>query len=197
MSSSYTEGVIAVEDSRIIDLYWARDEQALKQTDIKYGGYCRSIANNILHSAEDTEECIWDTWLHAWNAMPPQRPSILSAFLGRITRNLSYDRYKAAHAEKRGGGSVPLALDELGQCVPAASDAHRAVEDKELSAAIDRFLRTLPARECNIFLRRYWYVDGVTEIAARYNMKENTVKSILYRTRERLRVFLEKEGICV
>ena len=186
-----------MEDSRIIDLYWARDEQALKQTDIKYGGYCRSIANNILHCAEDTEECVWDTWLHAWNAMPPQRPSILSAFLGRITRNLSYDRYKAAHAEKRGGGSVPLALDELGQCVPAASDAQRAVEDKELAAAIDRFLRTLPARECNIFLRRYWYVDGVTEIAARYNMKENTVKSILYRTRERLRVCLEKEGICV
>ena len=186
-----------MEDSAIIDLYWAREERALSETDTKYGGYCRSIAHNILRNREDTEECVSDTWLHAWNAMPPQRPSILSSFLGRITRNLSYDRYKAAHAEKRGGGSVPLALDELEQCVPAASDAHRAVEDKELAAAIDRFLRTLPARECNIFLRRYWYVDGVTEIAARYNMKENTVKSVLYRTRERLRVFLEKEGICV
>lgn len=186
-----------MEDAQIIDLYWARDEQALKQTDIKYGGYCRSIANHILHNPDDTEECVWDTWLHAWNAMPPQRPAILSAFLGRITRNLSYDRYKAAHAEKRGGGSVPLALDELSQCIPSGLDAQRAVEDRELSAAIDRFLRALPARECNIFLRRYWYVDSVAEIAARYAMKENTVKSVLYRTRERMRAFLQKEGICV
>lgn len=186
-----------MEDTGIIELYWARDEQALKQTDIKYGGYCRSIANNILHSHEDAEECVWDTWLHAWNAMPPQRPSVLSAFLGRITRNLSFDRYKAAHAEKRGGGSIPLALDELSQCVPAASDAQLAVEQKELTAAIERFLRTLPQRECSVFLRRYWYVDGVNEIAARYGMKPNTVKSVLFRTRERLRAYLQKEGICV
>ncbi len=186
-----------MDDAVIIDLYWARDELALKQTDLKYGNYCRSIAANILHSAEDAEECVWDTWLHAWNAMPPQRPSILSAFLGRITRNLSFDRYKARHAEKRGGGDVPLALSELEQCLPAPGDAQRALEDRELSAAIDRFLRTLPARECNMFLRRYWYADSVADIAARYATKENTVKSVLYRTRERLRAFLQKEGICI
>lgn len=186
-----------MDDAAIIDLYWARDELALQQTDRKYGAYCRSIALNILRSAEDTEECVWDTWLHAWNAMPPQRPSILSAFLGRITRNLAFDRYKASHAEKRGGGSVPLALEELAQCLPAPGDVQRTLEDRELSEALDRFLRRLPARECNVFLRRYWYTDSVADIAARYSMKENTVKSVLYRTRERLRVFLQKEGICI
>ena len=108
-----------MEDSAIIDLYWAREERALSETDTKYGGYCRSIAHNILKNREDSEECVSDTWLHAWNAMPPQRPSILSSFLGRITRNLSFDRCRRQNAEKRGGGSLPLALDELSECVPA------------------------------------------------------------------------------
>ena len=107
-----------MEDSAIIDLYWAREERALSETDTKYGGYCRSIAHNILKNREDSEECVSDTWLHAWNAMPPQRPSILSSFLGRITRNLSFDRCRRQNAEKRGGGSLPLALDELSECVP-------------------------------------------------------------------------------
>ena len=102
-----------MEDSAIIDLYWAREERALSETDAKYGGYCRSIAHNILKNREDSEECVSDTWLHAWNAMPPQRPSILSSFLGRITRNLSFDRCRRQNAEKRGGGSLPLALDEM------------------------------------------------------------------------------------
>ena len=110
-----------MEDSAIIDLYWAREERALSETDAKYGGYCRSIAHNILKNREDSEECVSDTWLHAWNAMPPQRPSILSSFLGRITRNLSFDRCRRQNAEKRGGGSLPLALDELSECVPAGS----------------------------------------------------------------------------
>ena len=167
-----------MEDSAIIDLYWAREERALSETDAKYGGYCRSIAHNILKNREDSEECVSDTWLHAWNAMPPQRPSILSSFLGRITRNLSFDRCRRQNAEKRGGGLLPLALDEL-------------------SEAIDRFLRTLPERECSIFLRRYWYVDSVQDIAARYALRENTAKSILFRTREKLRRYLAGEGIIV
>ena len=108
-----------MEDSAIIDLYWAREERALSETDTKYGGYCRSIAHNILKNREYSEEWVCDTWLHAWNAMPPQRPSILSSFLGRITRNLSFDRCRRQNAEKRGGGSLPLALDELSECVPA------------------------------------------------------------------------------
>ena len=133
-----------MEDSAIIDLYWAREERALSETDAKYGGYCRSIAHNILKNREDSEECVSDTWLHAWNAMPPQRPSILSSFLGRITRNLSFDRCRRQNAEKRGGGSLPLALDELSECVPAPGRVEQALEARELAEAIDRFLRTLP-----------------------------------------------------
>ena len=186
-----------MEDSQIIDLYWARLEQAIQETDMKYGGYCRAIAHNILKSMEDSEECVSDTWLRAWNAMPPQRPSVLSAFLGRITRNLSLDRYKAARAEKRGGSSFPAALDELSECVPAPGRVEHALEERELAEAIDRFLRTLPERECSMFLRRYWYVDSMQSIAARYAIKENTAKSILFRTREKLRRYLAGEGIIV
>ena len=186
-----------MEDSQIIDLYWARLEQAIQETDTKYGGYCRAIAHNILKSMEDSEECVSDTWLRAWNAMPPQRPSVLSAFLGRITRNLSLDRYKAARAEKRGGSSFPAALDELSECVPAPGRVEHALEERELAEAIDRFLRTLPEKDCNLFLRRYWYVDSVQSIAARYAIKENTAKSILFRTREKLRRYLAGEGIIV
>ena len=105
---------MTVNDSAIIDLYWARKEQALEETDLKYGGFCRTIAYNILHSREDSEECVNDTWMRAWNTMPPQRPSVLQSFLGKITRNLSLDRYKASRADKRGGGQMPLALEELG-----------------------------------------------------------------------------------
>ena len=186
-----------MEDSAIIALYWAREERALSETDAKYGGYCRSIAHNILKNREDSEECVSDTWLHAWNAMPPQRPSILSSFLGRITRNLSFDRCRRQNAEKRGGGSLPLALDELSECVPAPGRVEQALEARELAEAIDRFLRTLPERECSIFLRRYWYVDSVQDIAARYALRENTAKSILFRTREKLRRYLAGEGIIV
>lgn len=190
-------GGIKLEDSKIIDLYWARKEQALAETDTKYGSYCRTIARNILRNFEDTEECVSDTWLHAWNSMPPQRPGILSAFLGRITRNLSFDRCKYQQAAKRGGGTLPLALDELGECIPSAQRVEYALEQKELAAVIDRFLRTLPEKDCNLFLRRYWYVDSISVIADRYGMKENTVKSILFRTREKLRKFLGEEGIAV
>ena len=129
--------------------------------------------------------------------MPPQRPGILSAFLGRITRNLSFDRCKYQQAAKRGGGALPLALDELGECIPASGRVEHELEQKELAATIDRFLRTLPEKDCNLFLRRYWYIDSISVIADRYGMKENTVKSILFRTREKLRKFLGEEGIAV
>ena len=186
-----------MEDSKIIDLYWARKEQALAETDAKYGSYCRTIARNILRNFEDTEECVSDTWLHAWNSMPPQRPGILSAFLGRITRNLSFDRCKYQQAAKRGGGALPLALDELGECIPASGRVEHELEKKELAAAIDRFLRTLPEKDCNLFLRRYWYVDTIAEIARQYGMTESKVKMQLSRTKEKLRIYLEKEGIRV
>ncbi len=185
-----------MQDNEILDLYFARDEQALAQTDKKYGQYCRTIAMNILHDRMDTEECVSDTYLHAWNAIPPQRPNVFSAFLGRITRNLSFDRFKAASAQKRGGGSLPLALEELGECV-GADDTQQAFDERELVRVIDAFLRTLSERERGVFLRRYWYVDSIRDIAKQYAMNENSVKSILLRTREKLRRELLKEGIAV
>ncbi len=186
-----------MDDTKIIDLYFARDERAIDETDRKYGPYCRAIAMRILCNTQDSEECVSDTWLRAWHAMPPQRPSILSSFLGRITRNLSFDRRRNQTAQRRGGGSLTLALDELSECVPSAVLVEHALEEKELASLIDRFLRTLPERECSIFLRRYWYVDSIEEIAARYALKPNTVKSILFRTREKLRTVLREEGVAI
>ena len=186
-----------MEDNQIIALFWARDEKALTETEQKYGSYCRTIAYNILQSREDSEECVNDTWLRAWNAMPPQRPNILQAFLGKITRNLSLDRYKLGRAAKRGGGQTDVALEELEQCIPAGGNVEEAVALNELSRLLDDFLRTLPERECCIFLRRYWFVDSTADIARRYKMPEGSVKSGLYRTRQKLRDYLEKAGVNV
>ena len=184
-----------MEDEQILDLYWTRSESAIAETDRKYGAYCRSIAGNILHDLQDTEECVNDTWLKAWNAMPPQRPGCLSAFLGRITRNLALDRCRIFRAEKRGGGTAALALDELGDCIPSRQTVEDAVDASELSRLIDRFLRTLSQRDCALFLRRYWYMDSTRELCGRFALTEGSVKSNLHRTRNKLREFLEKEGI--
>ena len=186
-----------MDDETIVGLYWTRQESAIAESERKYGNYCRAIADNILHSREDSEECVSDTWLHAWNAIPPKRPAVLSAFLGKITRNLALDCWKLQHAEKRGGGSVALALDELAECIPSGGGLERVLDEKELSSTLDAFLRTLPERECSMFLRRYWFVDGIEAIALRFSVKPNTVKSILFRTREKLRAYLQQEGICV
>ena len=184
-----------MDDSEIIDLYWSRNEQALEETDRKYGGYCWTIAHNVLRNREDTEECVSDAYMKAWNAMPPHRPRILSAFLGKITRNLSLDRYKASRTGKRGGGRVVVALEELEDCLPGGSSVEQALSDAELARTIDRFLRGLPEKEYCVFLRRYWYMDSLLEIARRYHMAEGTVKSMLHRTRQKLRVYLEQEGV--
>ena len=184
-----------MEDCRIVELYWQRDHSAIAETSAKYGAYCTAIAKNILPDDRDAEECVNDTWLGAWNAMPAQRPTLLGAFLGKITRNLAFSVYRAGRAEKRGGGTLPLVLEELTDCLPAAPSAAQAVEDAELAQTINRFLRMLPERDCNIFLRRYWYAEPLAEIAVRYGLKLNTVKTSLYRTRQRLKEYLEKEGI--
>lgn len=186
-----------MDDETIVGLYWTRQESAIAESERKYGSYCRAIADNILHSREDSEECVSDTWLHAWNAIPPKRPAILSAFLGKITRNLALDRWKLQHAEKRGGGSVALALDELVECIPSGGGLERVLDEKALSSTLDAFLRTLPERECNVFLRRYWYSDSVRDVARRFGMNENSTKSMLFRTREKLRKYLEGEGIAI
>ena len=184
-----------MDDSRIVELYWRRSGDAIAETSRKYGGYCYAIAYNLLSSVRDAEECVNDTWLGAWNAIPDNRPQYLAPFLGKIARRLAFNRFRADRAEKRGGGELPLVLEELGGCVPAVPSAAQAVEDGELEAEINRFLHALPPRDCDVFLRRYWYGESLAEITGRYGLKLNTVKTSLYRTREKLRVYLEKEGI--
>lgn len=184
-----------MKDTEILDLYWARNERAIAETQISYGNYCYSIAYHILHIKEDSEECVNDTWLRAWNAIPPNRPGRLSLFLGTITRNLSFDMWKRKNALKRGSGEMEAALDELVECVPAATSTEEAVEEAELERMINRFLGTLPERDRNIFLRRYWFVEEYREIADRFGMNLNTVKTTLFRVRGKLKDYLEQEGV--
>ncbi len=184
-----------MDDKQIVELYWQRSEMAIQETAAKYGPYCRAVAAGILADPQDTDECLNDTWIGAWNAMPPHRPSRLRLFLGKITRSLACDTLRARLTQKRGGGACVEALEELGECVPSVPGADQVVEDRELVRLINRFLYTLPERDCGIFLRRYWYVEPLENIAGRYGLKENTVKSSLFRTRKKLRAYLEKEGI--
>ena len=184
-----------MEDSQIVDLYWQRSADAITESSTKYGDYCHAIALRILGIRMDAEECVNDTWIGAWNAMPIHRPDCLSAFLGKLTRRAACNRLDTLRAEKRGGGDLPLVLEELADCVPAAADPARAVEEAELAHAINRFLRRLPERACNVFLRRYWYAEPLADIAARYGMSEGAVKASMFRTRQKLRDHLEKEGL--
>ena len=185
-----------MEDCAIIDLYWSRSEKAIGETDKKYGRYCGAIAFNILHSREDSDECVNDTWLKAWNAMPSERPGLLAAFLAKITRNLSLNRFRALHAEKRGGGELPLLIDELDDCVPdKAWSTERECDERETAALIDRFLADMDREHRIFFVRRYFYADSVPYIANRCGVSESKVKSSLMRTRNKLRTFLEKEGV--
>jgi RNA polymerase sigma-70 factor (ECF subfamily) len=183
-----------MDDQRIIELYFDRDESAIAETQKKYGAYCHTVAAAILSDARDTEECVNDTYLHAWNAIPPTRPSILSAFLAAITRNLALMRYRANHRERRGGGTAALALEELENCIPAPSGGS-ITDDIHLRDSLNAFLRSLPDASRDIFLRRYWFVRTVPQIAAETGMKESRVKMILHRTRERLREHLIRDGI--
>ena len=184
-----------MEDHQIVELYWARSERAIPETADKYGRYCYSIACHILHSREDSEECVNDTYLHAWNTMPPQRPDRLSAFLGRIARNLALNRWETYAAEKRGAGQTALALDELRECIPAPDCTERVVDDVALADLFNRFLASLSEESRKIFLRRYWYLNPIKEIAAEYRLSESKVKMSLLRSRARLKLLLEKEGI--
>ena len=185
-----------MEDGQIMELYWARDQRAIQETDGKYGKLLHRIAWNLLASREDAEECVSDTYLRAWNAIPPTRPAALRTWLGRITRNLSLDRWKRKQADRRGGGAEVL-LGELEDCVPAPNDPERAMEDQELAEVLNAFLRSLSREGRAIFLRRYWYGQSVSEIGAAMGCGEGKVKSALFRTRKALRAYLEKEGIAL
>lgn len=184
-----------MEDTNIVALYWQRSPQAIVETDGKYGAYCRSIAYRICRSREDAEECVNDTWLSAWNAMPDKRPDRLSPFLGRIVRNHALHRVESASRLKRGGGEAALALEELEECVAAPGDPAGQVELRELERAIDRFVASLPEDARRVFLARYWYLYPVAEIAQRLGYSESKVKSLLHRTRLRLQRSLREEGL--
>ncbi len=183
-----------MEDQKIIDLYWQRSEQAIVETDTKYGGYCYSIAYNILTNREDSEESVSDTYMAAWQSMPPKRPGILPAFLGKITRHLSIDRWRRKTADKRGGSEVSLALEELEGCVSGMESVEDRLQRKELTVLINRFLDSLPETERNVFLCRYWYADSVQDVADTFGFSVAKVNSMLYRTRQKLRRQLQKEG---
>ena len=183
-----------MEDVHIVDLYWARFETAVAETAKKYGTYCYSIAHAILTNPEDAEESVNDTWLDAWNSMPPHRPAILATFLGKITRRIAIDKWRARSAEKRGGGELPLALSELADCIPSRKTVEQAVADAELEAAINRFVLSLPLTRRRVFLCRYWYLDSIAAIAKQFGLSQSSVKVLLHRTRKALRTFLEQEG---
>lgn len=183
-----------MDDSQIVQLYWDRNEQAISATAEKYGNYCTSIARNILDNKEDVEECVNDTYLSAWNSMPPHRPSVLSTFLGKITRNLSLNKYKHNCAQKRGGNEVTLVLNELEDFVSGIDNTETDIAAKELQKELDRFLDSLPKQKRGLFVRRYWYMDSVSELAKRFKMSENRVSVVLNRIRKQLRTYLLERG---
>lgn len=184
-----------MEDNQIVELYWQREEKAISATAVKYGKYCYTIANNILLNHEDADESVNDTYLAAWKAMPPHRPSILSVFLGKLTRRISLNRWRKSSAQKRGGGEVTLALEELSECVVSGDSPERYVEAKELARTLNAFVGTLPETERDIFLSRYWFLASIREISEKFDFSESRVKSQLMRTREKLRKTLQEEGL--
>ena len=183
-----------MDDRGIIALYNARNEQAISVTAQKYGDYCFSVAYNILANAQDAEECVNDTWLRAWNSIPPQNPSSLRLFLAKITRRLALDRFKEQRRQKRGGGEAALALEELADLLPASDRVESGIEEEEFMKTVNRFLRTLPARDCNIFVGRYFHLAPLREIAAQYGLQEGNVQKILFRTKKKMKQYLEQEG---
>lgn len=184
-----------MNDAAIVNLYWERSERAIEETAAKYGKYCHAIAYNILYNEEDAKECVNDTYMGAWNSMPPHRPEILSTFLGKITRRISLKKWRYKNAEKRGGGEVTLALEELMECIPAGGQVGERIEAEELSRSISQFLHKLMDTDRRIFVLRYWYLKPVTEISNQFGFSESKVKSILYRVRGRLLEYLKKEGV--
>ena len=184
-----------MEDKRIVDLYWERDEQALTETRQAYHRYLTRIARNILPTEQDTEECVNDVYLRAWNAIPPHRPARLSTFLGKIARRVALDRYAALTAEKRGGGTHAQVLEEWRDCLPCGEGDPS--DDLAVREALERFLHRLPAEQRRVFVLRYWYGDPIKEIAAARNSTESRIKMMLSRIRGQLKNYLEKEGIII
>lgn len=184
-----------MDDEQIVALYWDRNESAIRETADKYGTYCYSIAYGILYSEEDARESVNDTYLSAWNSIPPHRPHILRTFLGKLTRRLSIDRWRKGHADKRGGGEMPAVVEELSACVAVEGDPVTEAERKLLDEVVSTFIKELGDREQRVFLCRYWYAEPVKGIAGRFGFSEGKVKMMLLRTRRRLHDRLKKEGL--
>lgn len=186
-----------MDDSQIVDLYWKRQGNAVSQTKEKYGRYLFSIANHILQQYEDSEECVNDTLFGAWNSIPPHRPTVLSTYLGKITRRLALKKHREKTAQKRGGMEADLSLEELADCIPAGRTIDGQLDDRELTQILNRFLSELPVQQRKAFVCRYWYCESIAEISQRFSWSESKTKMLLLRTREKLRQCLKKEGIFV
>ena len=184
-----------MDDKHIVALFFERDQRALTETQQKYSRYLYRVAHNVLQNQQDAEECVNDTYLRAWNAIPPHRPSRLSVFLGKITRRLALDRYAALTADKRGGGTQAAILEEWRDALPDTDG--NPTDDLAIRETLNRFLRRLPAEKRRVFIRRYWYVDSIRDIADLNHATESAVKMTLSRTRGELKAFLEKEGITI
>lgn len=184
-----------MDDRLIVQMYLDRDENAIRESENKYARYLHSVAYRLLNDLSDTEECVNDTWLGAWNSIPPNKPEDLRTYFAKITRRLSIDRIRSRMADKRGKGEYALSIEELEECISGGDDpvAHE-VEAKDLSQAVDRFLRTLPETQRIIFMRRYWFAEPMAEIAERFGFKETRVRTLLFRARMKLRTYLEEEG---
>lgn len=181
-------------DEKIIQLFFQRNEVAIEETYKKYGSYCFKIANNILNNIEDSEECLNDTWMKVWDSIPPTHPLHFNLFLAKIVRNLSINKYRAKYADKRGKGEIALVLDELEECIAGRSDIEAHYVAGELQSTINKFIRGLPEKEGNVFIRRYYYADSIKDISNQYHISENNIRVMLNRTRKKLRIRLEKEG---
>ena len=183
-----------MEDLEIIELFFERNENAINETERKYGRYLFKIAYNILFDSEDCKECVNDTYMKAWNVIPPQNPKVLSTFLGKITRRLAIDVFRKKHAEKRGDSEFALSLSELDECVPEKFSAEDKFDENELSESINRFLSSLSEENRDIFICRYFYSDYIKEIASFFKSSESKIKSSLFRSRKLFKEHLEKEG---
>lgn len=186
-----------MEDRQIVELFFARSEEAIFQTDLKYGHYCHRIAYNILRNDEDSEECVNDAYMRAWNSIPPNSPSSLTAFIGKITRNLALDKLRQKNSDKRGGGEVPLVLDELADCISGGDEMEKRMDSDEITRAINDFLERLNSVERGVFMRRYWMMEPIAEIAERYDISASKTTTMLFRLRGKLKKHLMKEGITI
>ena len=184
-----------MDDSAILSLFAERSEQAIKETEARYGRLMRRLALQILGSPQDAEECVSDVLMQVWRAVPPEKPAFFRAYLAALTRNAALRRYAAMNAEKRGGGQVPAALDELSECVPSRENTEQTVEQRTILHALEQILKRLPEKHSRVFMLRYFSMLSPSEIADELGMSENTVRSILKRTRKRLRAELEKEEL--